>query len=138
MFDQEWNTTKEEFMARWSLWHNLPNSTRKELHLHAPSQGPNWFLLLLPISCNAQSCRWIWWLQDSQPSNDSRPFSSSCRRLHHPRRRLVQGQSHCKISNIVLPIKLLFYVCLICKNLKYNTTQFFFSNARFVNKVGSK
>ena len=40
-------------MAGWSFWHKLSDPTWEELHLHSPGEGPDRYLLLLPITWNA-------------------------------------------------------------------------------------
>lgn len=47
-FNQGWDPAKKELLAGWCSWHNLPHTSRLELDLQFPSQGPDWELLLLP------------------------------------------------------------------------------------------
>ena len=57
---QEWNPTKEEFVARWSFWNKLPYTSRKELYIQVPVEGPDRQLLLLSIIVYAESSRGVW------------------------------------------------------------------------------
>jgi hypothetical protein len=50
---QEWHPATEEFMARWSFWNKLPYTTRKELYIQVPGEGPDRQLLLLSITVYA-------------------------------------------------------------------------------------
>lgn len=76
-------------MAGWSLWDNLPDPTGEELHVHPPSEGSDWKLLLLPLAWVPQG-RWrIWWHQNLEPPSNPSPFSSPGRGFHRSCWRLV-------------------------------------------------
>lgn len=85
-------------MARRCVWDQLSYPTWEELHIQSASERPDWKLLLLPISGDAESRRCIWRHQNLEPPQDSGALPSSRRRLHHSRRRLVQDRSPCNYS----------------------------------------
>lgn len=71
---QERDTAEKELIRRWSFGNNMPHPTREELHLHTPSEGSDWELLLLPISCIPQSRWWFWRHKDPQQAQNPSPF----------------------------------------------------------------
>lgn len=61
---QEWDSAKEKLLRGWSIWNDMPHTTRAELHIHTPNEGSNRKLLLLPIARISQGCWWFRWYQD--------------------------------------------------------------------------
>lgn len=59
MWMQEWNPAEAKFMARWSVWDQLPHPTRKQLDLCFPDQGPNRQLFLLPHNWVPKGSWWV-------------------------------------------------------------------------------
>lgn len=88
---QEWDSAEEKLLRGWSLWNDMPHSSRAELHIHPPNEGPNRKLLLLPFSRIPQGCWWFWWYQDPQSAFNPRPLRQPCWWLYRPNWRLVQS-----------------------------------------------
>ena len=101
---QVWDSAEKKFICGWSLWNNLPDPSWQKLHVHPTSQGSDRKLLLLPISCIPQSSWWFWWHPNSQPSQNPCSIRRTCRRLHCPDRRLVQGQSHGNLTSFTFAL----------------------------------